>query len=72
MKIMRCISLEDLAKIEKEEYESLNTLLSLRYDYENEGKTELAKSLEDIIKYQRGRWCMLKDLIEELEEDDNE
>lgn len=72
MKIIRCINLEDLSKMEKEEYETLKTLSSMRYDYEKEGKAELAKSLEDSVKYQRGRWGMLKDLIEELEEDDNE
>lgn len=71
MKIIRCINLEDLAKIEKEEYETLNTLSSMRYDYEKEGKVELAKSLEDSVKYQRGRWGMLKDLIDKLE-DNNE
>ena len=72
MKIIRCIDLEDLAKKEKEEYETLNTLSAIRYDYEKEGKLELARSIEDSVKYQRGRWGMLKDLIEELEEDDNE
>ena len=72
MKILRCINLEDLAKKEKEEYETLTTLSAMRYDYEKEGKLELARSLEDSVKYQRGRWGLLKDLIEEMEEDNNE
>lgn len=71
MKVIKCLKLEDLAKMEKEEYETLRTLSSLRYDYEKEGKTDLAKSLDDSVKYQRGRWGMLKDIIDEME-DSNE
>lgn len=65
MKVIKCITLQDLKELERIEYESLNRLSLMRYDYEKEGKVELAKSIEGSIKYQRGRWGMLKDLIDE-------
>ena len=72
MKVTKCITLQDLKEMERKEYETLNSLSSMKYEYKKEGKIELVNSLEEGERYQRGRWGMLMDMIEEMEDVDNE
>ena len=69
MKVIKCITLQDLKEMERKEYETLSSLSSMKYEYKKEGKIELVNSLEEEERYQRGRWGMLMDMIEEMEGD---
>lgn len=63
MPSLKIITLQELKDMEKKEYTSLNILSDIEH--------ECDKDLENDKRYQRGRWSMLVDLIEKLE-DDNE
>lgn len=63
----RTISLEGLKKIEKAEYHIIEELTDLIIDYKHEGRIAAAASVEESLKWQRGRWAMICDLIESVE-----
>lgn len=71
MKVTKCITLQELKEMERKEYKTLETLSNMVYEYKKEGKAELAESMREGERYQRGRWGMLMDIIEEME-DENE
>ena len=69
----RTISLQDLKIIEHEVYKELTVLDSLAMDYKNEGNLKRYKDVMGSVKFQRGKCCMIMELIEKLElGDDNE
>ena len=71
MKVTKCITLQDLKEMERREYKALENLSNMKYEYKKVDRTELVESLREGERYQRGRWGMLMDMIEEME-DDNE
>ena len=52
--------------LEAYEYNELRTLERIKYNYEKEGNTEKAKTLNQSINYQMGRWGVLNELLETL------
>lgn len=62
---MKNITLEKLKELEAEEYKELCQVSSLRYKYERE-ENPRAVTLREAEAWQRGRWGMLTDIIEEL------
>ena len=71
MKLTKCITLQDLKEMERKEYKTLEGLSNMKYEYEKAGRTDLVESLREGERYQRGRWGILMDIIEEME-DNNE
>ena len=67
MTTLKCITLTELKNRERKEYSFLNELSEIKYEYKKNGNIERAEALEDAVRYQRGRWGMMSDLIEELE-----
>ena len=67
MATFKCITLEELKEHENEEYKTLKFLNELYSDAIKQSSYKEARSLASSIKYQRGKWGMLMNLIEELE-----
>lgn len=67
---MKNITLETLKELEAREYETLHNLSKLRYEYEKEGNPK-ADEVKKSEQWQQGRWGMLVDIIDELEEDED-
>ena len=63
----KCITLEELKEHEAEEYKTLQDLNRIHADVDKQYNYKKVLSLENSITYQRARWGMLMDLIEELE-----
>ena len=68
MTTFKCITLEELKERENEEYKTLQFLNEMYSDAVKRSSYKEAKSLASSIYYQRGKWGMLMNLIEELED----
>ena len=68
MATFKCITLEELKEREKEEYKTLQFLNELHSDAVKRSSYKEARSLENNINFQRGKWGMLSNLIEEIGE----
>ena len=65
---MKSLTLDQLKDIEKEEYDSLKYINEERLDHQRAGEESKVKSCEDVARFQHGRWSMICDLIEKMEE----
>ena len=61
------LSLWDLREKEEKAYKTLQTMIEIRREKEAEGDEDAIKEMSLLENYNRGRWGMLRDLIEELE-----
>ena len=64
----KVITLSKLKELEQEEYQTLKTLHECKLDHLKRGEINTVRSIESTISYQRGKWAMLVDLIEMLED----
>ena len=64
----KTLTLENLKEIERREYEDLQIIFNSKLEHDKNGDLDLVKSLEDSERYQRGRWSIICDLIDLLEE----
>ena len=62
---MQSITINKLKELERIEYQELTEIQSLAYEYTEDGKD--TTTIRQDIDWKRGRWGMLVDLIEELE-----
>ena len=60
-------TLYDLREKEEKAYKTLQTMVEIRREKENEGDEDAIREMSMLENYNRGRWGMLRDLIEELE-----
>lgn len=68
----KVITLSKLKELEQEEYQMLKTLEECKLDHLKRGETSIVRSIESSKRYQRGKWAMLVDLIEMLEDDEED
>ena len=61
------LALWDLREKEEKAYKTLQTMVEIRREKEEQGDEYAVKEMIELENYNRGRWGMLKDLIEELE-----
>lgn len=61
------LTLYDLREKEEKEYKTLQTMAEIRREKEYEGDKDAIREMSLLENYNRGRWGMLRDLIEELE-----
>lgn len=60
----KSISLDELEQLEAEEYQTFLNLKDLYNQYRAENNKKQIKEIDRLIRYQRGKWSMLVDLIE--------
>ena len=63
----KTLTLKRLKELEQKEYETLRNLEEYKIEARND--MQIVKSLTDSIRYQRGKWAMLCDLIDMMEEE---
>ena len=66
----KTLTLKQLKELEQKEYETLHNLDEYKLEARND--KQIAESLMKTIRYQRGKWAMLCDLIDMMEEDNEQ
>ena len=69
MATIKCLTIDELKSIEKELYNRMNSFIDVKNDYLHENNKEMVKSYEEAIKYERGKWAIIYDLVKKLEGD---
>lgn len=62
----KAITLEQLKELERAEYNTLEELQRMQFEYEREGNERMANITKDSVQWTRGRWGMIVDIIENL------
>ena len=68
---IKTLSTKDLREIELREYNTLKTLNEILHEKEEENDDEGVEVMTKLVEYQRGKWGIISDLLEKLE-DENE